>query len=486
MKGPVRDPSTFSFNATAKTVTFSAPIPGSQQQILGILNITRQAWLYLPVQAGYGGTWASPTLTLTASTTGHANGDVLQIFVDDGLASTAITAAALPLPSGAATAAAQATANASLASLDGKLPALASGRVPVDIGSASISIGASVEVSNDAGNPLPVSGSVSISGTPTVTGPLTDTQLRAAAVPVSGTFWQTTQPISGSVSISGTPTVTGPLTDTQLRATAVPVSGTFWQTTQPISGSVSISGTPTVTGPLTDTQLRATAVPVSGTFWQTTQPVSAASLPLPSGAATSANQSTTNTSLSSIDGKLAALQSGAMPIGDNSGSLTIDGTAYAATVSFTRPANTTAYTAGDVIGTGASNDAIHTLSAIGSSGGSVLVQSIELVLGISAVPSGMTSFRVHFYDSSPTAAADNSVFDVASGDRAKYLGYIDMPAPVDLGSTCFTQIDYPGKLFKLAASSTSLFCELQTIGGFTPAANSEPYILRVRTLEAGK
>jgi hypothetical protein len=455
MKGPVRDPSTFTFNATAKTVTFSAPIPASQQQILGILNITRQAWLYLPVQANYGGTWASPTLTLTASTTGHANGDVLQIFVDDGLASTAITAAALPLPSGAATAANQATANTSLASLDGKLPALASGRIPVDIGSASISIGASVEVSNDAGNPLPISGSVSISGTPTVTGPLTDTQLRATAILVSGTFWQATQPISGSVSISGTP-------------------------------SVSISGTPTVTGPLTDTQLRATAVLVSGTFWQATQPISAASLPLPSGAATSANQSTTNASLGSIDGKLAALQSGAMPICDNSGSVTIDGTAYAATVSFTRPANTTAYTAGDVIGTGASNDAIHTLSSIGSSGGYVVVQSIELVLGISAVPSGMASFRVHFYDSSPNAAADNSVFDVVSGDRAKYLGYIDMPAPVDLGSTCFTQIDYPGKLLKLASASTSLFCELQTIGGFTPAANSEPYILRVKTLEAGK
>lgn len=30
-------------------------------------------------------------------------------------------------------------------------------------------------------------------------------------------------------------TVTGPLTDTQLRAVAVPVSGTFWQATQPVS-----------------------------------------------------------------------------------------------------------------------------------------------------------------------------------------------------------------------------------------------------------
>lgn len=45
-----------------------------------------------------------------------------------------------------------------------------------------------------------------------------------------------------------------------------------------------------VTGPLTDAELRATAVPVSGTFFQATQPISAASLPLPTGAATEAKQ----------------------------------------------------------------------------------------------------------------------------------------------------------------------------------------------------
>lgn len=93
---------------------------------------------------------------------------------------------------------------------------------------------------------------VNISGSVAVTGPVTDAQLRASAVPVSLT----------STTVTGTVAVSGPLTDTQLRATAVPVSGTFWQATQP----------------------------VSGTFWQATQPVSAASLPLPSGAATAAKQ----------------------------------------------------------------------------------------------------------------------------------------------------------------------------------------------------
>lgn len=70
-----------------------------------------------------------------------------------------------------------------------------------------------------------------------------------ASLAVTGTFFQGTQPVS----IAGPVTVTGGLTDTQLRATAVPVSLT----------STTITGSVAVTGPLTDTQLRATAVPVS-------------------------------------------------------------------------------------------------------------------------------------------------------------------------------------------------------------------------------
>lgn len=75
------------------------------------------------------------------------------------------------------------------------------------------------------------------------------------------------------VQITASGTLVSPLTDTQLRATPVPVSGTV-----------------TASGPLTDAQLRASAVPVS-----------AASLPLPSGASTLAEQQTQTTSLQLID-----------------------------------------------------------------------------------------------------------------------------------------------------------------------------------------
>lgn len=47
-------------------------------------------------------------------------------------------------------------------------------------------------------------------------------------------------------------------------------------------------------------------VPISGTFWQATQPVSVGSLPLPTGASTSAAQATGNTSLATIATNLPA------------------------------------------------------------------------------------------------------------------------------------------------------------------------------------
>ncbi len=136
---------------------------------------------------------------------------------------------------------------------------------------------------------------------------------------VDGTFWQATQPVS----IASTVTVTGGLTDTELRASAVPVSlasvpshavtnaGTFatqaaqsgtWNITN-VSGTISLptgaaiaSKQPTLgsagtasTDVITIQGISGmTALKTDGTA--TTQPISAASLPLPSGASTAAKQ----------------------------------------------------------------------------------------------------------------------------------------------------------------------------------------------------
>lgn len=189
---------------------------------------------------------------------------------------------------------------------------------------------------------------------------LTSAQLSAlvplTTVNVTGTFWQSVQPVSGTVTANaGTGTFT-----VDASGHTVPVSGTFFQATQPVSllslpslavgsntiGNVNINGTVPVSGTITTTNaangtpgsavpssatqvagsdgtnlrvLKASAagvlsvdasgttVPVSGTFFQTTQPVSAASLPLPTGAAT-------ESTLSSLNGKVTAVNTGAVVV----------------------------------------------------------------------------------------------------------------------------------------------------------------------------
>ena len=168
---------------------------------------------------------------------------------------------------------------------------------------------------------------------------------------------------------------------------------------------------------------------------------------------------------------------------DGSYASLVAGGSYRSTATITRPANTTAYTAGDVVGdTGGS--AIITLASAGPSGGFALVQSISLVFSDSVVPAGMGAFRVHLYSVSPTAIADNAAFDLVSGERDTYMGFIDLPTPQDFGSTVYTQTDYIGRLVKLAAASSSLFAEIETRGAYTPVSAST-VSLRINTLEAG-
>lgn len=140
-------------------------------------------------------------------------------------------------------------------------------------------------------SPVPISGTVTANvGTVPVTGsfypatqPVSIASMPATAV--TGTFWPATQPVSGTVAVNGSVAVTGafyqatqPVSIASMPST--PVTGTFWQTTQPVSGTITanagsgtfaVSGTfwqatQPVSGPLTDAQLRASPVPISGSL----------------------------------------------------------------------------------------------------------------------------------------------------------------------------------------------------------------------------
>lgn len=157
-----------------------------------------------------------------------------------------VSLAAVPLPTGAATEAKQDAQIVQETAIKVAVESIDSKTITVDTGNVTIVSTVGLTDTELRATPVPVSG------------PLTDTQLRATPVPVSGTvstggltdaeLRASPVPVSlTSTTITGSVAVTGPLTDTQLRATPVPVSGTV------------------STGGLTDAELRATPVPVSGT-----------------------------------------------------------------------------------------------------------------------------------------------------------------------------------------------------------------------------
>lgn len=148
--------------------------------------------------------------------------------------------------------------------------------------------------------------------------------------------------------------------------------------------------------------------------------------------------------------------------------------AYDVGLQITRPANQTAYTAGDVVG------GALTFSSIGPSAGAIMINSSELELDIAAVPSGMTSFTLYLYSvTPPSALADNAPWDLPAGDRASFLGSLALGTPVDLGSTLYVIVGAIGKQIRLA--SANVFGYLVTTAGYTPAANSEVYKITLHT-----
>jgi len=137
-----------------------------------------------------------------------------------------------------------------------------------------------------------------VAGTPSVDVISVQGVAGGVAQPVSGTVavsnLPATQPVSGTVAVSNLPVtqaISGTVGVNNFPATQV-VSGTVginnFPATQPVSGTVALGAGAAVIGHVIVDS--APTIAVTGTFFQATQPISAAALPLPTGAAVSANQ----------------------------------------------------------------------------------------------------------------------------------------------------------------------------------------------------
>jgi hypothetical protein len=252
---------------------------------------------------------SAASLPLPAGAATSANQAALvsgRVPVDPSGVTSPISAAALPLPSGAATATNQATGNSSVASIDSKTPALAGGKVPVDgsgvtqpVSAASLPLPAGAATS--ANQAALVSGRVPVDPSG-VTSPIS-----AAALPLPSGAATATNQATGNSSVASidtkTPALAGGKVPVDGSGVTQPVSaaslplpaGASTSAKQPALGTAGAASADVLT---IQGAASMTAVKVDGSA--VTQPVSAAALPLPAGAATSANQ--------------AALVSGRVPV----------------------------------------------------------------------------------------------------------------------------------------------------------------------------
>jgi hypothetical protein len=99
-----------------------------------------------------------------------------------------------------------------------------------------------------------------------------------------------------------------------------------------------------------------------------------------------------------------------------------------------------------------------------------------------ATATNVTSvWRVHLYNvTPPSAIADDAAFDVAAGDRASYLGYVDISQLIDTGSTLYIDMPNLGKQVKLLG--TSLFGYLVNVTTLTAEAVAHTVTIQCQAL----
>lgn len=165
-----------------------------------------------------------------------------------------ISAVSLPLPSGAATATLQTTINSSIGLTNSALTDITNNTlrdgqhtmadsIPVVIASnqTAIPVTQSTIPWTVSGTVTAANGSVSntaaaVPSQATMVGGSDGTNLRAVKVSTAGVVSVDGSAVTQPISIAATVAVSGPLTDTQLRATAVPVSGTVTANLGTIAG----------------------------------------------------------------------------------------------------------------------------------------------------------------------------------------------------------------------------------------------------------
>jgi hypothetical protein len=159
--------------------------------------------------------------------------------------------------------------------------------------------------------------------------------------------------------------------------------------------------------------------------------------------------------------------------------LTLSRFIVAAASAMTRPANTTAYAANDAVANSATAGSV---TAISFAASDLKDQTVTLErLRLASTDTGVASvqFRAWLYQSDPTVSTgvvngDNAAFSTKQGTfvgamSGTFRAFSD-------GSVAVLVPDEGSRIITLTGSGTfSVYCLLQTLGAFTPSANSTTF-----------
>jgi len=183
---------------------------------------------------------------------------------------------------------------------------------------------------------------------------------------------------------------------------------------------------------------------------------------------------------SSAQGYFRSMRDDLRTLATDTSPLSTYGFAGTATTSFARPADTTAYTANDIISdsTSAPTSGGFTLSNMcRTSGGSGIITDLYMLSNDTAALAG----KVLIYDSSVTAVNDNAAENLSDADAAKLVGEVPFTLAakannaghnvqnLNLGYTC--------------NGTTNLRFLLQATGGTLTTASANTYTLRVKFVQ---
>jgi hypothetical protein len=94
----------------------------------------------------------------------------------------------------------------------------------------------------------------------------------------------------------------------------------------------------------------------------------------------------------------------------------------------------------------------------------------SLRIDANSLPAGLAQTRLHLYSEPVVGLSENGAYTLSSADRGKYLGFITLAAPIDLGDTLFIENESFNK--QVVATSSSLYAYAQTLEAFTPTAST--------------